>query len=94
MNTIFMIPIDFFGELIGLTAGALTTIAFVPQVLKIWKSKHAHDISLATFAIFSSGVALWLVYGLRIGSWPIILANSVTLLLALLILLLKWHFRD
>ena len=47
-------------ELIGLAAGALTTIAFVPQVLKIWKSKHAHDISLATFAIFSSGVALWL----------------------------------
>jgi len=81
-------------ELLGLAAGALTTIAFVPQVLKIWKSKHAHDISLATFAIFSSGVALWLVYGLRIGSWPIILANGATLLLALLILLLKWHFRD
>lgn len=81
-------------ELLGLTAGAFTTIAFVPQVLKIWKSKHAHDLSLATFTLFSSGVALWLVYGLRIGAWPIILANSVTLALALLILILKWHFRD
>ena len=80
-------------ELVGLIAGALTTIAFVPQVLKIWKSKHAHDISLATFTLFSAGVALWLVYGLRIGSWPIILANGVTLALALLILILKWHFR-
>lgn len=77
---------------VGLLAGALTTLAFVPQVLKIWKSKQANDISLATFAIFSSGVALWLVYGLRIASWPIILANSVTLALALLILILKWYF--
>jgi len=81
-------------ELIGLVAGTLTTIAFIPQVLRIWKTKHAQDISLATFAIFSSGVALWLLYGLRIASWPIILANAVTLLLVLLILLLKWHFRD
>ena len=81
-------------ELLGLIAGVCTTIAFVPQVLKIWKSKQAHDISLATFAIFSTGVALWLVYGWRLGAWPIVLANSVTLALALLILILKWHFRD
>ena len=80
-------------EQLGLVAGALTTIAFVPQVLKIWKSKQANDISLVTFAIFSSGVVLWLIYGLRIASWPIILANSVTLVLTLLILILKWHFR-
>ncbi len=81
-------------ELVGLVAGTLTTLAFVPQVLKIWASKHAHDISLATFALFSTGVGLWLIYGLRIGSWPIILANGITLALALLILILKWHFRD
>ena len=80
-------------EQIGLIAGSLTTIAFIPQVLKIWKSKHAKDISLATFSIFSCGVALWLLYGLRIASWPIILANGVTLLLAMLILMLKWHYR-
>lgn len=81
-------------EQLGLVAGALTTIAFVPQVLKILKSKHANDISLATFAIFSSGVALWFLYGLRIGSWPIILANGVTFALAILILSLKWHYRE
>ncbi len=81
-------------EQLGLLAGALTTIAFVPQVLKIWKSKHANDISLATFAIFSSGVALWFIYGLRIGSWPIVLANGVTFALAMLILILKWHYRE
>ena len=77
-----------------MVAGALTTFAFIPQVLKIWRSKQANDISLTTFAIFSGGVALWLIYGLRVGSWPIILANGVTLVLALFILLLKWHFRD
>jgi len=81
-------------ETLGLLAGSLTTLAFIPQVVKIWKSKHAHDISLATFAIFSTGVALWLVYGWRLQAWPIILANAVTLFLALLILLLKWHYRD
>lgn len=81
-------------EQLGLVAGALTTIAFVPQVLKIWKSKHANDISLATFAIFSSGVALWFFYGLHIGSWPIVLANGVTFALAMLILILKWHYRE
>lgn len=81
-------------EILGLLAGALTTIAFIPQVIKIWKNKHARDISLATFAIFSTGVALWLVYGWRLQAWPIILANGITLLLSLLILLLKWHYRD
>lgn len=81
-------------ELLGLIAGVCTTIAFVPQVLKIWKSKQADDISLATFAIFSTGVGLWLVYGWRLGAWPIVLANGVTLALALIILILKWHFRN
>jgi MtN3 and saliva related transmembrane protein len=81
-------------EWLGFAAGTLTTIAFVPQVVKIWKSKHAHDISLAMFAIFSSGVALWLVYGILIGSLPVILANGITLTLALAILLLKLKYRD
>ena len=81
-------------ELLGLIAGLFTTIAFVPQVVKIWKSKHAHDISLAMFAIFSAGVALWIVYGFIIGSLPVILANIVTFALALAILILKLYFRD
>ena len=81
-------------ELLGLIAGLFTTIAFVPQVVKIWKSKHAHDVSLAMFAIFSAGVALWIVYGFIIGSLPVILANSVTFALALAVLILKLYFRD
>ena len=81
-------------ELLGLIAGLFTTIAFVPQVVKIWKSKHAHDISLAMFAIFTTGVALWIVYGFIIGSLPVILSNIVTFALALAILVLKLYFRD
>ena len=81
-------------EILGLVAGLFTTIAFVPQVIKTWKSKHANDISLAMFSIFSSGVALWIVYGVMIGSLPVILAKVVTLALALTILALKLRFRD
>ncbi len=78
---------------VGLLAGALTTLAFVPQVIKIWKSKHARDISLGMFAIFSSGVLLWLFYGIEIGSLPVILANAVTLGLSLTILFFKIKFK-
>lgn len=81
-------------EVLGLAAGVLTTLAFVPQVIKTWKSRHAHDISLATFALFSTGVALWLVYGVLIDSLPVVLANGVTLALALTILVLKLRYRD
>ncbi len=81
-------------EQLGLIAGLFTTVAFVPQVVKIWKSRHAKDISLAMFAIFSTGVALWIVYGFTIGSLPVILSNSITFALALAILALKLYFRD
>lgn len=81
-------------EILGLIAGSLTTIAFVPQVVKIWRSKHAHDISLAMFSLFSVGVALWIVYGLIIDSLPVILSNAVTLVLALAILAMKLRFRE
>lgn len=81
-------------ELLGLIAGLFTTIAFVPQVVKIWKSKHAQDVSFAMFVIFSTGVALWIVYGFIIGSLPVILANIVTFALALAVIILKLYFRD
>lgn len=67
---------------LGLVAGALTTIAFLPQVLKTWRSKSAKDLSMTMLACFSSGVLLWLIYGLLIDSLPIILTNAVTLILA------------
>jgi MtN3 and saliva related transmembrane protein len=80
-------------ELIGYLAAALTTFAFVPQVLHTWRLRSAHGISLHMYAVFASGVALWLVYGLLLGAWPLILANAVTLALALFIIVMKVRFR-
>ena len=74
---------------IGMLAAVLTTLAFVPQVVKTWRSHSTHDISLGTFALLVAGVATWLVYGALIGDVPLILANGVTLLLAGTILVLK-----
>ena len=79
-------------EILGLVAGSFTTLAFLPQVIKTWKSRSAKDISLGMFLLFSTGVALWLVYGLEIGALPIIIANSVTLILSLAILAMKFWF--
>ena len=78
---------------VGLVAGLLTTIAFVPQVLKIWRTRSAKDISLRAYVAFSIGVALWLVYGILKQEPPIILWNAVTLVLALAIVAMKLRFR-
>lgn len=82
-----------FANLLGLAAGALTTVAFVPQVVKIWRTRSTHDISLGMFALFSTGLVLWLIYGLHIGSLPIVIANTVTLALALTILYFKLRYK-
>lgn len=78
---------------LGLCAGALTTIAFIPQLLKIWATKSAEDISYGMFSLFSTGVFLWLLYGITIASAPIIIANAITFVLAITILMLKIRFR-
>lgn len=78
---------------LGLAAGTLTTVAFVPQVVRIWQRKHADDISTSMFVIFIAGVALWLCYGVTLNAWPVIAANAITLVLAMTILLLKYHYR-
>jgi len=78
---------------LGLLAGTLTTIAFVPQLLKTWKSRSAEDVSLGMLITFCTGVFLWLLYGFFIRSLPVILANAVTLLLAGTILVLKIKYR-
>lgn len=83
-----------FEILLGLTAALLTTIAFVPQVVKTWKSKSAADLSLGMYSIFCSGVLLWLIYGIVIDDIPIIVANTVTLSLALVILYFKLAYKD
>ena len=80
-------------ELIGMIAGTLTTLAFLPQALQVWKTKSAKDISLGMFILFCIGVALWLVYGIFIHSLSIILANSITFLLAFAILIFKLKYK-
>ena len=82
-----------YADTLGLIAGAFTTAAFVPQVIKTWKSKSARDISLGMFAIFSTGVLLWLFYGIQIGAMPVIVANAITLGLSLTILVFKLKFK-
>jgi MtN3 and saliva related transmembrane protein len=78
---------------IGSAAATLTSIAFIPQVLKIWRTKHTADISLGMYILFTIGVALWLAYGVLLESWPIIIANSVTLIFAGAVLAMKIKFR-
>ena len=79
-------------DLIGSLASALTTIAFIPQVWRVWKTRSAHDLSLSMYLIFTSGVVLWLLYGLLLGAMPIIVGNVITLLLAGTVLAMKLKF--
>ncbi len=75
--------------LLGYPAAFLTTVAFVPQAWQSWRTRDLSGISLPMYALFTLGVALWLGYGLAIGSLPVIAANSVTLMLAAIVLWLK-----
>jgi MtN3 and saliva related transmembrane protein len=79
--------------MIGLTAAFLTTISFVPQAVRIIKSRHTKDISLTMYAVLTTGIFLWLIYGIALDSWPIILANGTTLVLTLIILILKMKYK-
>ena len=78
--------------LLGFAAGTLTTLSFVPQVHKAWRSKRCEDLSLGMLLAFGAGVFLWLIYGLELRDLPIILANAVTLALILVLLWLKSRY--
>ena len=78
---------------LGYLAGLLTTLAFVPQVWKIWTSKSAKDVSLPAFLAFTAGVALWLAYGIFKQELPISIWNGVTLVLAAAIVVMKVRFK-
>jgi len=82
-----------FITILGLVAGVLTTIAFLPQMFQIWLTKSAKDVSFVMLIIFMSGLCLWLIYGIIIGALPIIMANAVTLFFNLIILWLKIKYR-
>ncbi|MBD6955765.1 MAG: SemiSWEET family sugar transporter [Thermoplasmata archaeon] len=79
-------------ELIGFIAGILTTSSFLPQLLKIHRDKSAKEVSLIMYIIISTGIFLWLLYGIEINSLPIIGANGVSLALTLLILAGKLRY--
>mgnify|MGYP001766718178 CR=1 FL=1 len=76
-------------ELLGGVAALLTTLCWLPQTLRAIRDRDVASLSLATFAVFSAGIFLWLIYGLLIGSWPVILANVFTLALNLAIVVQK-----
>lgn len=77
---------------IGYAAATLTTVSFVPQAIRVIRTRHTADLSLAMYSIFAVGVALWLAYGVALGSLPIVLANGTTLILVLVILAMKLRF--
>jgi MtN3 and saliva related transmembrane protein len=79
-------------ELFGYLAATLTTVSFIPQVIQVWRSKHTKDISLGMYSIFTVGIGVWLVYGILLGSLPIIIANCVTLILAGSVLAMKLRY--
>ncbi len=76
-------------EYIGIAAGVLTTLSFLPQVIKIWQTRDASSISLLMYSFMCTGVLLWLIYGIAISSFSLIMANAVTLFLAGCVLFLK-----
>jgi MtN3 and saliva related transmembrane protein len=76
-------------ELVGFAAATLTTASFLPQALKSWRSRDTAGLSLGMYALFTVGVGLWFCYGVLLGSWPMMIANVITLSLSLLILALK-----
>jgi MtN3 and saliva related transmembrane protein len=80
-------------ELIGYFSAFLTTLAFVPQAHHSWKTRDLSGVSLPMYSLFSLGVVGWLSYGILIASWPIIMANSITLVLACVVLYLKLKHR-
>ncbi len=79
--------------LLGFIAAFLTTLSFLPQIIKIWKTKSTKDISLGTFSILSIGIFFWIIYGLLKKDLPLIFANTVAFTFALTILIFKFRYK-
>jgi MtN3 and saliva related transmembrane protein len=80
-------------DFIGYCAATLTTASFVPQAWHTFRTKDVSGISLSMYSAFTAGVSCWLIYGLLLGAWPIVIANCITLTLAATILVMKLRFR-
>ena len=75
--------------LVGSIAALCTTIAFLPQVIKVYKTKHTKDLSMMMYVIFTIGVIFWMYFGILTEAWPIIIANALILILCVYILIMK-----
>ena len=82
-------PHNMLGNTIGFIAAFLTTIAFIPQAYHSWKTRDLSGISLPMYSLFTTGVALWFIYGLFIQSLPVVFANAITLIFSGIVLILK-----
>lgn len=80
-------------DLVGYAAATLTTAAFLPQAWKTFRTRDVSGISLTMYSLFTLGVALWLVYGVMQGAWPIIVANAITLALSCAVLAMKLGYH-
>ncbi len=80
-------------EWYGYLGGTMTTVAFLPQVFKTLRTRDTRSISLGMYLLFTTGVFLWLVYGIRLHALPMILANGITLLLSFVLLVAKWRWK-
>ena len=81
-------------DLFGFSAALLTTIAFIPQLYKTWQTKSAEDVSLIMLILFITGLTFWIIYGLKIHSIPILVANIITFIFNFSILILKITYRN
>lgn len=81
-------------EIIGSIAGILTTVCYMPQVWHCYKSKQVAGISLGMYVVLTVGIGLWLVYGAMIGSWPMVVANSITLTMILMIMMMRVRYHS
>ena len=81
-------------DIVGTLAALCSMASFTPQIIKIWREKDATSVSLRMYVVTVTGFALWIAYGVLIGSWPVAASNVVCLALSAAILALKWRFRE
>lgn len=80
-------------SILGFVAAFCTTVSFIPQAVRVIKTRQIKDLSLGMYSLLNLGIVLWLVYGVVMDAWPIIIANAVTLVFTLIILILKIKFK-
>jgi len=80
-------------DIVGYIAASLTTASFLPQAMHTFRTKDVSGISLGMYSVFTLGVSLWLLYGIMLGAWPIVIANTITTALASFILSMKLRYR-